>query len=437
MGQSGSHGRELDSALSQFDPADIERLKKLHLDLKQMQISVQLWPWLDDSWRNALKTHFGSVHSFNDWISSRVQPILKGSANDRLSVLWDMSGGGRFDMLKAVVVSEIGRYATSSKAKKLREFWIESGINTSTLLPYITSDQMYSKDAFLADMKNRPEMDALLLNWFTRILLFNCENGVTAEDHGIQKLLRPPKLQDYSMIHVPLLLQHTDVLWFVQNHVPVQLRGQKEPWTLLFSTRLHGVSFIEMIRRIQNQPHTLVIVKEKSHGRVFGAYSEAEWRNAPSFYGSSTNALFSLSHPMGWWSAMKGYNDHFQFFQQGAQTITNGIGWGGQLDYFGLFIDPDFRGHSRAKPMNTTYQSPQLSSNEEFLVDDMEVWTLQLPKQDENDVPEEDLKYGVGKAARRKEAMEFLDMAGMAVLRKKYGLEPADDEDEVRAVAET
>lgn len=57
---------------------------------------------------------------------------------------------------------------------------------------------------------------------------------------------------------------------------------------------------------------------------------------------------------------------------------------GGQHGYFGLWLDSDFgRGHSRARPKCTTYGSPQLSGEEDFTVDSMEVWAVGKPPEPE------------------------------------------------------
>lgn len=59
-------------------------------------------------------------------------------------------------------------------------------------------------------------------------------------------------------------------------------------------------------------------------------------------------------------------------------------GMGGQHGYFGLWLDSDFgRGHSRARPKCTTYGSPQLSGEEDFTVDSMEVWAVGKPPEPE------------------------------------------------------
>ena len=55
-------------------------------------------------------------------------------------------------------------------------------------------------------------------------------------------------------------------------------------------------------------------------------------------------------------------------------------GMGGQLNYFGLWLDENFgSGHSRGQPSCTTYGSPQLSSEEEFKIDRLEAWGVGVP----------------------------------------------------------
>lgn len=57
--------------------------------------------------------------------------------------------------------------------------------------------------------------------------------------------------------------------------------------------------------------------------------------------------------------------------------IFSSQGMGGQHNYFGLWIDVDFgKGHSKAKPTCTTYNSPQLSAKEDFQFEKMEVWAV-------------------------------------------------------------
>lgn len=60
---------------------------------------------------------------------------------------------------------------------------------------------------------------------------------------------------------------------------------------------------------------------------------------------------------------------------------------GGQLGYFGLWLDSNFgHGHSRARPRCTTYGSPQLSGVEDFTVDTVEVWGVGVPPAEQEQV---------------------------------------------------
>lgn len=57
---------------------------------------------------------------------------------------------------------------------------------------------------------------------------------------------------------------------------------------------------------------------------------------------------------------------------------------GGQHGYFGLWLDCDFgHGHSRARPRCTTYGSPQLSGEEDFKLDTLEVWGVGKPPEEQ------------------------------------------------------
>lgn len=67
-------------------------------------------------------------------------------------------------------------------------------------------------------------------------------------------------------------------------------------------------------------------------------------------------------------------------------------GMGGQFDFFGLWIDQEFGvGHSKAKPLCTTYKSPQLSKSENFKIEALNVWGVgeepkKLDEDEENEV---------------------------------------------------
>ncbi|XP_077888881.1 MTOR-associated protein MEAK7 isoform X2 [Ictidomys tridecemlineatus] len=161
---------------------------------------------------------------------------------------------------------------------------------------------------------------------------------------------------------------------------------QRHHWRLLFSSQLHGQSFSQLCGHITHQGPCLIVLEDQD-GHVFGGFASCPWEVKPQFQGDERCFLFSVSPSMAVYRPT-GYNDHFMYLNCGQQTIPNGLGMGGQHHYFGLWVDADFgKGHSKAKPTCTTYNSPQLSSQENFRFDKMEVWAV-------GDPPESQLVQG-------------------------------------------
>ncbi|MBZ3877536.1 TLD domain-containing protein 1 [Sciurus carolinensis] len=195
-------------------------------------------------------------------------------------------------------------------------------------------------------------------------------------------------------------------------------QGQRHRWRLLFSSQLHGQSFSQLCGHITHQGPCLTLLEDQD-GHVFGGFASCSWEVKPQFQagrlvvsilhhpavepphdleapvstrlsccqqapagpGDDRCFLFSISPSMAVYEHT-GYNDHFMYLNCGQQTIPNGLGMGGQHHYFGLWVDADFgKGHSKAKPTCTTYNSPQLSAKENFLFDKMEVWAVGDPSE--------------------------------------------------------
>ncbi|XP_065423354.1 MTOR-associated protein MEAK7 isoform X2 [Chrysemys picta bellii] len=164
---------------------------------------------------------------------------------------------------------------------------------------------------------------------------------------------------------------------YINSQLPSELQLK---WRLLFSSRVHGESFSQLCGQIVNKGPCILVLKD-SDGYIFGGFASQSWDAKPQFQGDNRCFLFSVSPSLAVYTDT-GYNDHYMYLNHGQQTMPNGLGMGGQHDYFGLWIDSNYgNGHSRAKPSCTTYNSPQLSANENFTIDAMEVWAVgDLPK---------------------------------------------------------
>lgn len=196
------------------------------------------------------------------------------------------------------------------------------------------------------------------------------------------------------------------------------------PWRLVFSTLLHGESFTRMLTGLTKRGPTLLLIKD-TKGHVFGGFASHAWEVKPQFQGDSRCFLFTVFPRLRVYTAT-GYNQHFMYLNQNQQTMPNGLGMGGQHGYFGLWLDCDFGcGQSRARPKCTTYGSPQLSGEEDFTLDSMEVWAVGKSPE-----PEED-QEGQGKKSildLDPEVQAMMEMAGKTL--HSQGLrEPEEDQD--------
>nr|XP_012593935.2 TLD domain-containing protein 1 isoform X2 [Microcebus murinus] len=166
---------------------------------------------------------------------------------------------------------------------------------------------------------------------------------------------------------------------YVNAHLP---RERRHRWRLLFSSELHGHSFSQLCGRVARRGPCVAVLEDHG-GHVFGGFASRSWEVKPQFQGDNNCFLFSIAPRMAVYTPT-GYNDHYMYLNQGQQTMPNGLGMGGQHGYFGLWVDVDFgKGHSKAKPTCTTYNSPQLSAAEDFRFDRMEVWAVGDPSESE------------------------------------------------------
>uniref|UniRef100_A0A3Q3QJY3 MTOR-associated protein MEAK7 n=1 Tax=Monopterus albus TaxID=43700 RepID=A0A3Q3QJY3_MONAL len=193
------------------------------------------------------------------------------------------------------------------------------------------------------------------------------------------------------------------------------------PWRLVFSTQLHGESFTRMVAGLTKRGPTLLLIRDtKSH--VFGGLASHTWEVKPQYQGDSRCFLFTVFPRLRVYTTT-GYNQHFMYLNQNQQTMPNGLGMGGQYGYFGLWLDSDFGcGHSRARPKCTTYGSPQLSGEENFTLDSMEVWAVGRPPE-----PEEEGKGKKSILNADLEVQAMMEMTGKTL--HSQGLrEPEEDQ---------
>ena len=137
---------------------------------------------------------------------------------------------------------------------------------------------------------------------------------------------------------------------------------------------MHGESFAKLSNSLLNKGPNLIILWEQGSKHILGGFSKESWKIGPKFYGSNQNFLFTLK-PRAYVYEATSFNENYQYMNLKAKTMPNGIGMGGQLDYFGLWIDSEY-GKARCAPSCSSYSSPQLSESEYFHYDHLEVWAV-------------------------------------------------------------
>ncbi|XP_007477301.1 MTOR-associated protein MEAK7 [Monodelphis domestica] len=168
-----------------------------------------------------------------------------------------------------------------------------------------------------------------------------------------------------SLLNIPAII-------YINSHLPLNLQ---QSWRLVYSSHIHGLSFTQFCTSIIDKGPCLLVIKD-SDGFIFGGFSSHSLELKSQFQGDSRCFLYTISPNIAVYK-YSGYNDHYMYLNNGQHTIPNGLGMGGQFEHFGLWIDSDFgKGHSKANPRCSTYNSPQLSANEYFHLEALEVWAL-------------------------------------------------------------
>ncbi|KAL7747955.1 hypothetical protein RI367_006703 [Sorochytrium milnesiophthora] len=202
----------------------------------------------------------------------------------------------------------------------------------------------------------------------------------------------------------------------------------RQTWHLAYSSSRDGLSWATFQHATAQYPGAVVLVVRDKGGGVFGAYTSTPLALAPAFQSPSESFVFRLAPALSV-HAPSGYNRNFVYFNHGAATLPNGIGFGGQLDYFGLWLGSDFiHGHSRANPVSTTYNSPVLSSASDFVIDAVDCYVVLAAEVDPDDATD---KRGV--LEKNPELVEFMEMAGKKMYSKDIRAAPNQEDFESQA----
>lgn len=117
---------------------------------------------------------------------------------------------------------------------------------------------------------------------------------------------------------------------------------------------------------------TVLIIKDRE-GYIFGGFASQPWERHGDFYGDMKTFLFQL-YPKASIFRPTGANSNLQWcaVNFSSETIPNGIGFGGRINHFGMFLSASFdQGHTFSC---TTFNSPCLSKTAKICPEVIECW---------------------------------------------------------------
>ncbi|KAM6375646.1 oxidation resistance protein 1-like isoform 2-T2 [Alca torda] len=140
------------------------------------------------------------------------------------------------------------------------------------------------------------------------------------------------------------------------------------PWTLVYSTAKHGMSLKTLYRTMLGLDTPVLLVIKDSDGQVFGALASEPFKVSDGFYGTGETFMFTFSPDF---EVFKWTGDNMFFIKGDMDSLAFG-GGGGE---FALWLDGDLY-HGRSHSCKT-FGNHTLSKQEDFTIQDIEIWAFE------------------------------------------------------------
>ncbi|KAH8504788.1 hypothetical protein Peur_045732 [Populus x canadensis] len=215
-----------------------------------------------------------------------------------------------------------------------------------------------------------------------------------------------PQLVHGDNINPDLILLREEYAWHIGGALP---HHELVEWKLLYHSAINGMSFNTFLGSTSNgEGPTILIIKDKD-GYIYGGYASQPWERHGDFYGDLKSFLFQL-YPKASIFKPTGANNNVQWCAANfsSESIPNGIGFGGRVNHFGLFLSASFDVGQTFTC--TTFGSPCLSKTNRIFPEVIECWGIV-----QNGAQEEKLDAAKGTVLERfKEDRHMLNMVGLA-----------------------
>ncbi|KAL3586626.1 hypothetical protein D5086_013493 [Populus alba] len=211
-----------------------------------------------------------------------------------------------------------------------------------------------------------------------------------------------PHLVHGDNINPDLILLREEYAWHIGGALP---HHELVEWKLLYHSAINGMSFNTFLGSTSNgEGPTILIIKDKD-GYIYGGYASQPWERHGDFYGDLKSFLFQL-YPKASIFKPTGANNNVQWCAANfsSESIPNGIGFGGRVNHFGLFLSASFDVGQTFTC--TTFGSPCLSKTNRIFPEVIECWGIV-----QNEAQQEKLDAAKGEISAISLSMEALSHA--------------------------
>ncbi|KAL1196952.1 hypothetical protein V5N11_024751 [Cardamine amara subsp. amara] len=310
----------------------------------------------------------------------------------------DVNGNGvlaRSDLESVLVVVFKSVFSTDAESSDYKEM-VDALLNAAT---FSKSDDGSEKGMSFEDFRSWCSLVPAIRKFLGSLLM---PSGQVRPGYQVPHLL----YQDG--VDSDRLLLKKEYAWHIGGALP---HHELEEWKLLYHSSLHGQSFNTFLGHTSNtgMSASVLIIKDKE-GCVYGGYASQPWERYSDFYGDMKSFLFQLN-PKASIFRPTGANNNIQWCATNftSENIPNGIGFGGKINHFGLFISASFdQGQTFSC---TTFGSPSLSNISRIQPEVIECWGI-VESSNEQDTQHNAMKGTV--LERFKEDHNMLKLVGMA-----------------------
>eukprot|EP00903_Cladosiphon_okamuranus_P009957 g9446.t1 len=171
--------------------------------------------------------------------------------------------------------------------------------------------------------------------------------------------------------------------FLLENHraevfgLALSTKALQGPWMRIYNSEEDGLSFNRVAFKLVGYGGpTVILVRERGSGAVWGGCADSPWKESNSFYGGQASFLLSLAPDFKVIPSKMASNNHFQYLNLKGFSLPHGFGMGGSTEAFRFFIPEALDNTCVGRSACLTFEQGELcpQQSRKFEVDILEVW---------------------------------------------------------------